>query len=362
MATEDQDKTEQPTSHRLEESRERGEVMKSTDANGTAVLIAFAVTFALTAGPVMAALARATSNALSLAGSKAVIGHDLFSWLRGAYFPLWQALAPLTLALIVVAVLANVLQTGFVFSSHPITPDFRRLNPAQTLKRLFSMRTLWELGKMGLKMGLLVVLCWFVSGQMRALVESIAASDPQRLPSLALTTFCKVSLYVLLILVLVAVFDLLSTRRQYLQKMRTSRRELRDEVKRRDGDPEVKSRQKRLIRELLKKARAVSRVAEADVILTNPTHVAVAIQYRPMTMRAPIVLAKGAGFMSRRIRDVASRHGVPILRSPELARALYGECDIDAPVPEALYAKLAPVYRWLFSRKRPDLTRRGAPA
>jgi flagellar biosynthetic protein FlhB len=199
-------------------------------------------------------------------------------------------------------------------------------------------------------------------GQMRALVESVAASDPQRLPSLAMTAFSRTSLYVLLILALVAVFDLMSTRRQYMRRMRTSRRELRDEVKRRDGDPEVKSRQKRLIRELLKKARSVMKAAEADVILTNPTHVAVAIQYRPATMRAPIVLAKGAGFMSRRIRDVASRHGVPILRSPALARALYSECDIDAPVPEELYVRLAPVYRWLFGRRRKEQAAAGAGA
>jgi len=353
MATEDQDKTEQPSAYRLEESRKRGEVIKSADATGTAVLIAFAVTFAVTGGAVMAALAQATSNALSLAGSKAVIGPALVGWLRAAYFPLWQALAPLVLALIVVAVIANVVQVGPVFSSDPITPDFKRLNPAQTIKRLFSVRTLWELAKMALKMGLLAVLGYFMFGQMRALVESVAASEPGRLPALALATFCKVSMYVLMILALVAVFDLLSTRRQYMCKMRTSRRELRDEVKRRDGDPEVKSRQKRLIRELLRKARSVMRAAEADVILTNPTHVAVAIQYRPATMRAPIVLAKGAGFMSRRIREVAGRHGVPIMRSPALARALYEEVDIDAPVPEALYARLAPVYRWLFSRKRP---------
>lgn len=362
MATEDQDKTEQPSPYRLDEARKRGEVMKSPDVTGTAVMIAFAVTFAVTAGSVMTAFARATSNTLSLAGSKAVLGAGLVGWLRAAYFPLWQALAPLTIALIVVAVIANVVQTGPVFSAHPITPDFKRLNPAQTIKRLFSVRTLWELGKMTLKMGLLAILGYFMFGQMRALVESVAASDPQRLPSLALTTFCKVSLYVLLILALVAVFDLLSTRRQYMRKMRTSRRELHDEVKRRDGDPEVKSRQKRLIRELLKKARSVMKAAEADVILTNPTHLAVAIQYRPATMRAPIVLAKGAGFMSRRIREIGGRHGVPILRSPALARALYRECDIEAPVPEALYARLAPVYRWLFSRKQTNVVTGGASA
>ncbi len=352
MATEDQDKTEQPTSHRLEEARGRGEVMKSVDATGTAVMIAFAATFAVIAGSVMTALARATAGVLSLAGSRPLIGPGLVGWLEAAYFPLWQALAPLAIALLAMAVLANVLQTGPIFSSHPITPDFKRLNPAQTIKRLFSARMLWELAKMGLKLGLLGVLGWFVAARMRALTEAVAAGDPQNLPALALTTFTRVSLYVLLVLALVAVFDLISTRRQYLRRMRTSRRELRDEIKRRDGDPEVKSRQKRLIRELLRKARSVKRVADADVILTNPTHVAVAIQYRPATMRAPVVLAKGAGFVGRRIREVGARHGVPILRSPALARVLYAECDLDAPVPEALYARLAPVYRWLFGRRR----------
>jgi len=146
------------------------------------------------------------------------------------------------------------------------------------------------------------------------------------------------------------------TRRQYMRKMRTSRRELKDEVKRRDGDPEVKSKQKRLLREILKKARSVPKAAEADIILTNPTHVAVALQYRPATMRAPVILTKGSGYMSRRIRDVAGRHGVPILRSPALARALYRECEIDAPVPEKLYVRLAPVYRWLFNHKRAAVT------
>lgn len=362
MATEDQDKTEQPSSYRLDEARKRGEVAKSTDAIGTAVLIAFAVTFTVTAGRAMTALAQATSNTLSLAGGKPVLGNGLLGWLRAEYFPLWQALAPLALALIVIAVLANVVQTGPVFSSHPITPDFKRLNPAQTVKRLFSMRTLWELGKMILKMALLAALGYFMFGQMRALTESVAASDPQQLPALALKAFSKTSLYVLTILVLVAVVDLLITRREYMRKMRTSRRELRDEVKRRDGDPEIKSRQKRLIRELLKKARSVMKAAEADVILTNPTHIAVAIQYRPATMRAPVVLAKGAGFMSRRIREIGGRHGVPILRSPALARALYRECDIEAPVPEALYARLAPVYRWLFSRKQAAVVKGGVTA
>lgn len=352
MATEDQDKTEQPTSYRLEEARKKGEVSKSPDATGTAVLTTFAITFLVTATWIMLALAQATRDTLLLAGGKPTLGPGLVAWLRTTYFPVWQALTPLALALIVVAIVANVFQTGPVFSSHPIKPDFNRLNPAQTIKRLFSLRTLWELGKMILKMLLLAALGYFIFGQMRALVESVAASAPERLPALALKAFGKTSLYVLLILALMAVLDFLMARREYMRKMRTSRRELRDEVKRRDGDPEIKSKQKRLLRELLKKARSVPKAAEADIILTNPTHVAVALQYRPATMRAPVVLTKGTGYMASRIRDIAGRRGVPILRSPALARALYRQCEIDAPVPEDLYAKLAPVYRWLFNQKR----------
>jgi flagellar biosynthetic protein FlhB len=154
------------------------------------------------------------------------------------------------------------------------------------------------------------------------------------------------------VLVLIAILDWLFVRRDFTRKLRMSRRELRDEHKRRDGDPEIKSKQKKLIRDLLRKARAVPKVGEADFVLTNPTHYAVAMQYRPATMRAPIVLAKGAGFLAARIRDVAGRHGVPLVRSPELARALYRDVDVDAPVPEALYGQLAPIYRRMFGRIR----------
>lgn len=352
MATEDQDKTEEPTSYKLEEARKRGEVAKSADATGTAVMMAFAVTFAMTAAWVMRSLAQATQQTLSLAGAKPMIGKGLMAWLQETYFPVLQSLTPLALALIVVAIVVNVMQTGPIFSTHPITPDFKRLNPMQVVKRLFSMKTLWELGKMFLKMIMLGILCYALYGQMQSLVENVAATSPQYIPMLALKAFTKASLYVLMIVALTAILDLFMTRRDYMKKMRMSRRDLRDEYKRRDGDPEVKSKQKRLIRDLLKKAQAVNKAVEADVIITNPTHFAVAIQYRPATMRAPIVLAKGAGFLSARIREVAARKGVPIMRSPLLARALYRECDIDSPVPEKLYTKLAPIYRWLFSQKK----------
>ena len=352
MAQEDQDKTEQPTSFRLEEARKKGEVAKSTDAVGVAVMVAFAVTVAMTAGQVSGSLLLATRRMIALAGSGPVFNTELVHWVGRVYAPVWQALSPLLLAIVVVAVVANVFQTRPIFTSHPISPDFKRLNPANTVKRLFSLRTFWELGKLIVKMSLLAGLCVVAASHAQTMAVAVASSVPRDFPALMLAGFIKTSIYVLLVLALMALVDLIFTRRDFLRRMRMSRRELRDEFKRRDGDPDVKSKQKKLIRDLLKKARAVSKAAEADVILTNPTHVAVALQYRPQAMRAPRVLAMGAGFLSQRIRQVASRAGVPIVRSPVLARALYRECDIDGSVPEHLYADLVPIYRKLLGRDR----------
>lgn len=355
MADQDQDKTEQPTQYRLEEARKRGEMAKSMDATSTAVMIVFAVVTVVTVGWTMRSLAIATQHTLLLAGGKPMPGPALLAWMQQTWFPFAQALTPLVIALIAIAIVANVAQVGGVFSTHPITPDFNRLNPAQTVKRLFSMRTIWELGKMLLKLTLLAALAWMVALGVPGWVGGVATTDPLRFADLSLSTFARTSMYVLGILGVLAVLDLLMTRREHMRKMKMSRRELRDEHKRRDGDPEIKSKQKRLLRELLKKARSVSRAAEADVVLLNPTHIAVALQYRPATMRAPIVLTKGAGGMGQRIREIAASKGVPMLRSPALARALFRDVDIDGAVPEKLYVRLAPVYRWLFAQRRPAL-------
>lgn len=349
MSQGDQDKTEQPTPYRLEEARKRGEVAKSPDVTGALVMIVFAAIVAVTGAGVASALATSTRRMLQLSGNAPALNGSFFDWVMRTYAPVWQALAPLVLGLLIAAVLANLLQTGPMFTTHPLKPDFKRMNPANTVKRIFSMRTLWDLGKLLVKCLALAGICALFVWKARGLAEAAALSLPQRLGSLVLAGFVKASVYVLLVIGLAALVDLLFTRREFLKRMRMSRRELRDEVKRRDGDPAVKSRQKQQLQELLKKARALGKVHEADVVLTNPTHVAVALRYRPGQTLAPVVLAKGAGMFSQRIRALAARHGIPIVRVPPLARALYRECEIDGPVPEDRYAQLAPIYRQLWA-------------
>lgn len=351
MSQPDQDKTEKATPHRLEEARKRGEVAKSQDVTGGLVMIVAAAIIAVTGGGVALALATATRRMIELAGNAPDLNQAFVGWASHTYAPVWQSLMPLVLGLIVAGVVANLVQTGPMFTTHPLKPDFKRMNPAQTFKRIFSMRTIWELGKLFVKAMLLAGVCVLFVLKAQALAEAVAMTLPQRVGALALASFVKTSVYVLLVLGLVAIVDLLFTRREFMGRMRMSRRELRDEVKRRDGDPAVKAKQKQAIRDLLKKTRALGRVQDADVVITNPTHVAVALRYRPGTMLAPVVLAKGAGILSARIRTLATRHRVPVVRVPALARALYSECEIDGAVPELHYAQLAPIYRELWAKR-----------
>lgn len=350
MSQGDQDKTEQPTPFRLEEARKRGEVAKSPEVAGTVVMIFFAASFALAAPGIARAFADATRGMIALAGQRPALNGGFVELASALYSPVLHALLPLVLALLIAAVVGNVLQTGPVVTTHPLKPDFKRMHPMQAIRRIFSMRSLWEIGKLIVKLAALAGICAVFVWKARALAEAAAMTLPQKLGGLMLAAFVKASVYVLLVLGLAALVDFLFSRREYMRKMRMSRRELKDEVKRRDGDPTVKSKQKQQIRDLLKKTRALGKVRDADVILTNPTHVAVAVRYRPGQTVAPVVLAKGAGFLSAAIKREAARHGVPVRRIPVLARALYRECDIDGYVPEHLYATLGPVYRELWAR------------
>lgn len=350
MAESEQNKTEQPTPFRLQEARKRGQVPRSAEFGGTLILLAFSVTLVVTAGRLAGACAEALRDCLRLAGSAPMAGGALARWIAGAFAPVGQALVPLVLAVVVVALAGNVLQTGFVFSTHPLKPDVTRMNPAQALKRLFGLRTLWDLARLGIKVGALALLAWYAMGKLTAVVGAIALASPAQLPRLTLAVFGKVAAWLLAVMVLLAVVDVLFSRKEYLRKLRMSRRDVKDETKHHEGDPAIRAKRRRLAAELLKRTRAVGRVAEADVLMTNPTHLAVALRYRPRSMRAPVVLAKGSDRVAARMRRLAERHGVPMLRSPELARALFRECGVDEPVPAELFGQLAPVYRWLMSR------------
>lgn len=345
MAEQDQDKTEEATPQKLEQAREKGEVARSADLSGTLVLLAFAITAIASLGWVGKSLLEAFRQMLGLVGAGTALGGGTAAELGALCAPVLRTLVPALMVVLLVAVVANLWQVGFVFSTEPLKLKFERLNPAQAFKKIFSKRTLWEVGKTLVKLLVLaIVLVWYVRKQWLDASPTIV----QTLPELAawwLRTFTWASMLTLGLLLLAALADLAFVQREFQQKMRMSRRELRDDVKRREGDPEVRAKRKQLLRDLLKQTKALGKVREADILLTNPTHYAVALQYRPATMRAPIVLAKGAGTMAGLIRRLARRHAIPIEADPATTRLLFRRCEIGGPIPEELFPQIAALYR-----------------
>jgi flagellar biosynthetic protein FlhB len=350
MAENDQSKTEEPTPFRLEEARTKGQVPRSTELAGFLVTVVFTLTLCATAYTLAHVWGQSFRRMLLMAGNAPAPSVGLLHWVGATFGPVWQALMPLAIALLVAGVVANLVQTGPVFSTDPLKPDFSRLNPVQGFKRIVSLRLLWDLFKLSFKLLLLGSLAWWLTGALQQQVLATATAAPSAVGELLRSVYVRVSTWVLTVLALVALLDLLFSRREYLRKLRMSRNDIKDEVKRREGDPDIRQKRKRLMVDLLKQSRSVRRVSEADVVLTNPTHLAVALQYRPRTMRSPVVLAKGTDVLAATMRSKAASAGVPCLRSPVLARALFRECGVDRAVPDHLYAQLAPVYRWLMSR------------
>jgi len=345
----DQDRSEQATPHKLEEARKRGQVARSGDASSFAVLVVAMLACQALAEPALQGLAALLARGLAFgaaAGEAAGAMRLIEQGLREGLL----ILASLLLAVAVAAVLIGLLQAGgLVFSTAALKPDLARLNPVQGFQKLFSLRLLFEGGKSTLKLCALLGVAWVA---LRALLPS--ALQLLGLPAKALlfravqaaggltAKLCAA----LLVFVLI---DLIFVRWDFLRQLRMSRREVLDEHKHREGDPRIRSRRRELRLQMLKTARSVRQVASAQVVVTNPTHVAVALKYQHGVTPAPLVVAKGTGLVARQIRRAAQRAGVPIVHSPRLARGLYREVAQDAHVPEHWYPPVARVLVWLRS-------------
>lgn len=343
----DQDKSEPATPFKLEEARKRGQVFKSVELNSLAVLaVALAATLAFSESAIRKTFA--LSQGLMREAGRAELTQPLVVELMGTLSRhVLFLLLPFLLLVMVAGALANFLQTGPVFSFTPLKPDFSRLNPVNGLKRLFSMRSVYEGFKSILKLALLAaVLLWMVW----SLLPDLLLLTRQPLgayPELLIDKAGFVLFVLLMGLLALSLLDLGYTRWEFLKKMRMSRRELKDEVKRREGDPQIRSKRREIQRAMRKKAASAGRIKDADVLITNPTHIAVALQYRRDDMPAPRLISKGAGDAALKLRRAAFRYGVPVVENPPLARALYRSTDLDEYVPEETYREVALLLRSL---------------
>jgi flagellar biosynthetic protein FlhB len=346
------DKREQATPYKREQARKKGSVAKSPELVAVAgIVVATVACFAL-ADRAFASLGAMFVRLLHTPATQVQGVSQAAGLLNQVLADALAVLAPLLLLVVCAAVLANVAQTGPVFASEPIKPDFSRLHWGHGFKRLFSMRVLFDLFKNVVKLALLTLVLWLA---LRALVPALMAllnvDADRHLPLLAALTGSLLA-KLLAALLVVGALDLLFVRWEYARRLRMSPREIKDEVKHREGDPRIRARLRELRNERLARSRSLQQVRDADVVVTNPLRFAVAISYKYGADPAPKVVAKGTGEMARRVRELAARHRVPVVHSPRMARALYRHTECNQYVPAQWFPLLAKILVWVSAARQ----------
>jgi flagellar biosynthesis protein FlhB len=349
MAEQEQGRSEPATPFRLSEARKRGSVAKSLELSSLLALVTLLVVVMLWARAMIERQFRLDAALVSQAHQLSFAVPALLGWLRHVAIESLATLVPLLLPVLAVAIVGGLLQNGPIFSTEPLKPDFNRINPAAGAKRFFSLRLLFEAGKTVVKVvlfGVAIYLLW--RSLLPALPPLMHATAGGWLLAL-LDGARSIVFKLVLVAALIAVVDILFTRWSWHDQLKMSRRQVREELKNREGDPRIRVRLRELRREMLKRAKAVRRLPDADVLITNPTHLAVALLYRREEMSAPQVIAKGSGEIAQHMKEVARRHGVPVVESPTLARTLYDAVDLDGSVPERYFAPVAKLLVWVYA-------------
>jgi flagellar biosynthesis protein FlhB len=345
----DQDKTEEATPFKLQEARKRGQVAKSQEVNSFIVLTA-ALGMAYIAGEKMIAGQLKLDRALlSSAHQFPLEPAAIVVWMKDLISDMFDIYWPLIILIMVVGILANLFQTGPVFSFFPLKPDIKRINPVEGFKRLFSMKIVFEAFKSVLKLLLFGAVVYFAVIALMPTMLTLVGVNPDHYVNFLLDSARGLVFKLLLMLLLVAAADLAYSRRDYAKKLRMSRRELKDEVKRREGDPRVRAKRRELQKEAVKRAGSLSKVPDADVLITNPTHLAIALKYQRSTMISPQVIAKGAGGLAVQMKHIAQEHRVPVVENKPLARQLFKSVDIEHAIPEDLYPAVAKILVWVYA-------------
>ncbi|NBV42219.1 EscU/YscU/HrcU family type III secretion system export apparatus switch protein, partial [bacterium] len=266
-------------------------------------------------------------------------------------FTFLKSLLPIMLVTFAVAVVVESIQTGFLFSVESIVPKLEKLNPIEGVKKFFSLKQYVELLKSLLKMFVVIWILYIVIKD-----EFITVLIAQELSLFQLVDFTsqlvmKVVSQVGMFYLIVAVFDYFYQRFEYMKSMRMTKKEIKDEYKRLEGDPHIKQRQKEAARQMAM-GRQMGAVPNADVVVTNPIHLAIALQYKPNEMRAPVVVAKGKRLVAQHIRELAEQHNIPIIENPPLAQALFPLVESDTEIPVQYYKAVAEILAFVYNLKK----------
>jgi flagellar biosynthesis protein FlhB len=347
MADDDNERTERPTAKRLDEARRNGQVPRSAELNTAAVVLMAGAGLHFMGSRLGSSLFELMRAGLSLRREQALDESQAVATFAGAAMHAMLACAPILGLTLAAALLAPMAIGGWNLTFGVLAPDFSRLSPLSGFGRMFSVRGLVELAKAFAKFALIALVAVIFLWRKQAELLSLGSEPAAVAIGHAISLSGQALLVLAASLGLIAAIDVPWQIFQHLKQLRMTRQEVRDELKESEGNPEVKGRIRQLQSELARR-RMMQDVPKADVVVTNPTHFAVALRYDEKRMRAPIVVAKGADAVAAKIREVATEHDVPIFEAPPLARALFRTADINDEVPAGLYVAVAQVLTYVY--------------
>jgi flagellar biosynthetic protein FlhB len=346
----EQERTEAATPRRRQKAREEGHVAKSREVNSCGLFLGILLFFTFSGTSLCQQMVDLSRHALTTLESVEISPAGVHRLFVDYLSHITSMLLPLLLTIFVLALATNVLQTGFLLLPQGLQPKFSRLNPWQGIQRLFSSHSLAELCKSLLKIGIVGYLAFlFIAAE----IEHFFALTGQGIEDIAWrlgSSALRLGTQTFYVLIGLAILDYAFQRWQYEKSLRMTLQEIKEEKKHEEGNPQIKARIRSLMREMARK-RMMEDVPKADVVVTNPTHLAVALHYRQQDMAAPRVLAKGAGYVAERIKAVAQEHAIPLVENRGVAQRLFKTVDIGETIPEALYKVVAEILAYVYRLK-----------
>lgn len=347
MAEDLTDKTEAPTPRRREEAREQGQIARSADLTAAALLLGFLLLMNSFGPNLIKALKALMLELLSANSLSNLDAQNIAPTILRSFVAAAGAAAPLLLGGVLVAIVANLLQVGLFFSGKRLQPNFEVLNPLRGLGRIFQSENLVHLVINLLKLSLVGLLAWSAVNQRMDQIISIQQLTYMQAFGLGASIIYAVGLRIAVLLLVLAIIDYTYHRLKTESELRMSKQEVKEEMRRMEGDPKIKQRRRQIAIQMAQK-RLAKDVPTADVIITNPTHFAIALKYDAASMHAPRVVAKGQDLLAQRIREIAIAHGIPIIERKPLARALYRLVEVGKEIPEQFYAAVAEILAYVY--------------
>ncbi|MEJ5261735.1 MAG: flagellar biosynthesis protein FlhB [Ignavibacterium sp.] len=348
---EGQEKTEQPSSKKLEDARKKGQVAKSIEVNSLAIVVTGLITiFFLQSyiGQRVSSFSINIFNSLDVLPNKLSLLPNLaFDW----FMFFFSVMAPIMTAILIVGLASNIAQVGFKLSPEALQPKFSKLNPVSGIKRIFSSRSVVEILKTVLKFFVIALFTYLILSDLIIASAYLDNLNPSEIIIFMLDNAFSLLWKIALLYAVIAAIDFVYQRYKFRKDMMMTKQEVKEEMKQLEGDPTVKGRIRKMQMQAAQQ-RMMANLPTADVVITNPTHYAVALKYDMTKDSAPEVIAKGVDLLAQRIKKVAAEHNIPLHEDRELARALYKMCDVGDKIPPSLFKAVAQVLAYVYSLKK----------